>query len=39
LTPAVELEEAEEKGNPVRGPVVSINLDPWDLLNTVPPNR
>jgi hypothetical protein len=25
------LKEAEEKGNPVRGPAVSINLDPFDL--------
>jgi hypothetical protein len=31
-------EEAEEKGNPVGGPTVSINLDPWDLSSTWPPN-
>jgi hypothetical protein len=31
LTSVVELEkaeEAEEKGNPIRGPAVSINVDP-----------
>jgi hypothetical protein len=42
LTPVVELgkaEKAEEKGNPVGGPAVSINLDPRDLSNTGPPNR
>jgi hypothetical protein len=33
------LEEAEEEGNPVGGPEVLINLEPWDLSNTVPPNR
>jgi hypothetical protein len=42
LTPVVELgeaKEAEEKGDPVGGPAVSINLDPRDLSNTGPPNR
>ena len=37
LTPVVELgkaKEAEEKGNSVGGPAVSINLVPQDLLNT-----
>jgi hypothetical protein len=33
------LREAEEKGDPVGGPAVSINLDPQDLSNTGPPNR
>jgi hypothetical protein len=33
------LKEAEEKGDSVGGPVVSINLDPWDLSDTEPPNR
>jgi hypothetical protein len=33
------LKEAEEEGNPVGGPAVSINLDPGDLLNTGPPNK
>ncbi|KRY62372.1 hypothetical protein T4D_6901 [Trichinella pseudospiralis] len=28
------LKEAEEKGDPVGGPAVSINLDPQDLSNT-----
>jgi hypothetical protein len=28
-----------EKGDPVEGPIVSINLDPQDLSNTGPPNR
>jgi hypothetical protein len=28
------LKEAEEKGNPVGGPAVLINLDPLDLSNT-----
>jgi hypothetical protein len=35
LTPVVELgklREAEEKGDSVGGPAVSINLDPGDLL-------
>ena len=34
-----KLEEAEEEGDPVRGPAVSIYLDPLDLSNTGPPNR
>ena len=29
----------EEKGKPVGGPAVSINLDPQDLSNAGPPNR
>jgi hypothetical protein len=33
------LKEAEEKGNLVGEPVVSINLDPQDLSNTRPPKR
>ena len=33
------LKESEEKGNPVGGPAVSINLDCQDLSNTGPPNR
>jgi hypothetical protein len=33
------LEEAEEEGNPVAGPAVSVNLDPGDLSNTGPPAR
>jgi hypothetical protein len=33
------LKEAEEKGEPVGRPAVSINLDPRDLSNTRPPNR
>jgi hypothetical protein len=33
------LKEAKEKGKPVEGPAVSINLDPSDLSNTGPPNR
>jgi hypothetical protein len=33
------LEEAEEEGDPVGGPAVSIYLDPQDLSNTGPPNR
>jgi hypothetical protein len=39
LTPVVEvgrLKEAEEKDDPVWGPAVLINLDPWDLSNTGP---
>jgi hypothetical protein len=28
------LKKYEEEGHPVRGPEVSINLDPWDLSNT-----
>jgi hypothetical protein len=43
LTPVAELrkswEEAEEEGNPVGGPAVSINLDPQDLLDTGSPTR
>ena len=31
------LKEAEEKGDPVGGLVVSINLNPQDLSNTGPP--
>jgi len=34
-----KLEEAEEEGNPVRGLAVSINLEPWDLLDTGSPTR
>ena len=34
-----KLEEAVEDGYPVEGPVVSINLDPWDLSNTGLLNR
>jgi hypothetical protein len=33
------LKEAEEKGYPVGGPAVSINLNPRDVSNTGPPNR
>ena len=33
------MKEAKEKGNPVGGPAISINLDPRDLSNTGPPNR
>jgi hypothetical protein len=33
------LKEAEEKGDPVGGTAMSINLDPQDLSNTGPPNR
>jgi hypothetical protein len=33
------VKKAEEKGNPVGGPAVSINLNPRDLSNTGPPNR
>jgi hypothetical protein len=43
LTPVVELEkaekEAEEKGDPVGRPAVSINLDSQDLSNTGQSNR
>jgi hypothetical protein len=42
LTPVLELgslKEAEEKGDSVRGPAVSINMDPQDLSNNEPPNR
>jgi hypothetical protein len=31
--------EAEEKGDPVERPAVSINLDSSDLSNIGPPNR
>ena len=34
-----KLEESEEEGNPVEGPAVSVNLDPWDHSNTEPPTR
>jgi hypothetical protein len=34
-----KLVEAEEKGDPVRGPAVSINLEPRDLSDTGPPTR
>ena len=34
-----KLEEAEEKGDPVGGPAVSLNLDSWDLSNHGPPTR
>jgi hypothetical protein len=33
------MEEAEEEGDHVGGPAVSINLDPCDLKNTGQPNR
>ena len=33
------MKEAEEKGDPVGGPTVSINLDPWDLSYIEPPKR
>jgi hypothetical protein len=33
-----KLKETEEKGDPVGGPAISINLDPRDLSNTGPPN-
>jgi hypothetical protein len=33
------MEEAEEEGDSVGGPAVSINLDPRHLSNTGPPNR
>jgi hypothetical protein len=42
LTPVVKLgklKEAEEKGDSVGGPAVSINLDPRDLSNIGSPNR
>jgi hypothetical protein len=42
LTPVVEikkrLKEVKEKGDPVGGPAVSINLNPQDLSNTGSPN-
>jgi hypothetical protein len=34
-----KLEEAEEEGDPVGGPAVSINQDPRDLSDTEPPTR
>jgi hypothetical protein len=34
-----ELKEAEEEGNPVGEPAVSINLDPQELSDTGPPTR
>jgi hypothetical protein len=34
-----KLQETEEEGNPVGGPAVTINLDPWDLSDTGPPAR
>jgi hypothetical protein len=34
-----KLEEAEEEGDPIGRPAVSINLDLWDLSDTGPPNR
>jgi hypothetical protein len=34
-----KLKEAEEEGNPVGAPAVSINLDPQDLSDTGPPTR
>jgi hypothetical protein len=34
-----KLEEAEEESNPVGGPEVSIDLDPWDLSDMGPPTR
>ena len=33
------LKEAEEEDKTIRGPAVSINLDPQDLSNTGPPPR
>jgi hypothetical protein len=33
------LEEAEEEGDPLGGPAVSINLDLQDLSHTKPPTR
>jgi hypothetical protein len=33
------LKEAEEKGDPVGGPAVSINQDLGDLSNIEPPNK
>jgi hypothetical protein len=35
----IRLKEFEEKGDPIGGPAVLINLDPQDLSNTGPPNR
>jgi len=34
-----KLEEAEEEGNPVGGPAVSINTDSWHLSDTGSPTR
>jgi hypothetical protein len=34
-----KLEKAEEEGDPVRGPVVSINLNPQGLSDTGTPTR
>jgi hypothetical protein len=34
-----KLEDAEEEGNPVGGPAVSINLNPGDLSDTGTPTR
>jgi hypothetical protein len=34
-----KLKEAEEKGDPVGGPAVSINLEPQDFSDTGPPTR
>jgi hypothetical protein len=34
-----KLKEAEEESNPVRGPAISINLDPRDFLETGSPTR
>jgi hypothetical protein len=34
-----KVEEAEEEGNPVGEPALSINLDSWDLSDTGPPTR
>jgi hypothetical protein len=33
------LKEAKEKGDPVGGPAVLINLDPRGISDTGPPNR
>jgi hypothetical protein len=33
------MKEAEEEGDPVEGPAVSINLDPQYLLKTGTPNK
>ena len=34
-----KLEEAEEEGEPIGGPAVSNNLDPWDLSDNGPPTK
>jgi len=39
LTPVIELGEEAEEGNPLRGPAVSINLNPRDLSDTGSPTR